>query len=215
VAQPQQWAGRHVIVTGGTSGTGLAVTGLLLAAGARVTAIGPAGRPLAQLAAGAGPGLAVAAADVSEPEQLAAAIDAGRAAHGPAGALVTCAGLAQPAYGPGLAEADRRRQLEVSYFGTLHAIRLTLPDLLRAERASITCVVPAASDSAVRSGKFAVRGLCEVLREELRPRGITVTAVCPADADPPALAAETLLAPTAARAMDHAIAGAAARAARP
>jgi 3-dehydrosphinganine reductase len=235
-----RWAGRHVIVTGGTGGIGLAATARLLAAGARVTAIGPGGRALAQLAALAEPGLAVAAADASEPEQLAAAIDAGRAAHGPAGALITCAGLARPGYLADLTEPDRRRYLEVSYFSTVHAIRLTLPDLLRAERASITCVSAAAGDSPYGSGKFAVRGLCEALRQELRPRGITVTVVLPADADLPTLAAE-LLAGTAAgralvlpgaeaaalpraastapvlaaRATDHAIARPAARAARP
>ena len=72
----QRWAGRHVVVTGGTSGIGLAAVTLLLDAGARVTA--------------------VAASDASEPERLAAAIEAGRAAYGPAAALVTCASLAAP-----------------------------------------------------------------------------------------------------------------------
>jgi 3-dehydrosphinganine reductase len=247
-----RWAGRHVIVTGGTSGIGLAATALLLAAGARVTAIGRGGRPLAGLAALAQPGLAVAAADVSEPEQLAAAIDAGRAAHGPAGALITCAGLVPPGYFRDLAEADLRRHLEVSYFGTVHAIRLTLPDLLRAEQASITCVSSAAGFLGVSGysgpSKFAIGGLCEVLRQDLLPRGITVTVVSLDDADTPVPAAVSpervardLLAGTAAgralvlpgaeaqalrwaagtapgpagRDMDHAIARAAARAARP
>jgi 3-dehydrosphinganine reductase len=194
----QRWAGRHVIVTGGTTGTGLAATALLLAAGARVTAIGPAGRPLAELAARAQPGLAVAAADASEPEQLAAAIDAGRAAHGPAGALITCADPVPLGYLANLSEADLRRHLEVSYFGAVHAIRLTLPDLLRAGQASITCVSSAAGFLGVSGytgpSKFAIGGLCEVLRQDLSARGITVTVVCLDDADSPMEAAETALA---------------------
>ncbi|HEX5291247.1 MAG TPA: SDR family NAD(P)-dependent oxidoreductase [Streptosporangiaceae bacterium] len=202
-----RWAGRHVVVTGGTSGIGLAAARLLLDAGARVTA--------------------VAAADAGEPERLAAAIEAGRAAHGPAAALVTCAGLAGPGYRTGLTGADLRRHLEASYLGTVHAIRLTLPDLLRAQRASITCAAPAAGflggtgAGARGPSKFAVGGLCEALRQGLRPRGITVTAFCPADADTSLAAARALLAGTAAgRALvspgtDHAIAGAAASAARP
>jgi 3-dehydrosphinganine reductase len=188
-----------VVVTGGTSGIGLAVAALLLDAGARVTA--------------------VAAADAGEPERLAAA--------GPAAALVTCAALAGPGYRTGLTGAGLRRHLEVGYLGTVHAIRLALPDLLRAERASITCVASAAGflggtgAGARGPSKFAVGGLCEALRQELRPRGITVTAVCPADADTPLAAARALLAGTVAGralvapATDHAIAGAAASAARP
>jgi 3-dehydrosphinganine reductase len=188
------WAGRHVIITGAASGVGLGATALLLGAGARVTAIGLADRQLAELAAPPRPGLAVAAADVSEPGQLAAAMDVGRAAHGPAGALITCAGLVPPGCCTDLTDADLRRHIEVSYFGTVHAIRLALPDLLRADRASITCVSSAAGflGASGYSGpsKFAIGGLCEVLRQDLRPRGITVTVVCLDDADTPALAAE-------------------------
>ena len=192
------WAGRHVIITGGTSGIGLAAAELLLAAGARVTAIGRADRQLAELAARPRPGLAVAAADVGEPEQLAAAMDVGRAAHGPAGALITCTGILPPGYCTGLTDADLRRHLEVSYFGTVRAIRLALPDLLRADQASITCVTSAAGflGASGYSGpsKFAIGGLCEVLRQDLLPRGITVTVACLDDADTPALAATTLTA---------------------
>jgi 3-dehydrosphinganine reductase len=207
VTDARRWAGRHVVVTGGTSGIGLAAAALLADAGARVTA--------------------VAAADAGEPERLAAAIEAGRAAHGPAAALVTCAALAAPGCRVELAGADLRRHLETGYLGTVHAIRLTLPDLLRAERASITCVASAAgflggtAAGARGPSKFAVRGLCEALRQELRPRGITVTAVCPAEADTPLAVARTLLAGTvagralAAPATDHQIAGAALSAARP
>jgi 3-dehydrosphinganine reductase len=195
-AAGERWRDRHVLVTGGTSGIGLAATQLLLAAGSRVTAVGLPDRYLDDLAASGRPGLTVAAADVTDPEQLAAALAAGRTAHGPLGALITCAGVVKPGYFTDLTDADLREHMEVNYFGTVHPIRLALPDLLQGAPASITCVSSAAGFlgvfgyGAYGPSKFAVRGLCEVLRQELRPRGITVTVVCPTDVDTPMLAGE-------------------------
>jgi 3-dehydrosphinganine reductase len=201
------WENRHVLVTGGTSGIGLATTRLLLAAGARVTALGLPDRYLDELTATAVPGLLAAPADVTDQEQLAAAFDLGRSAHGPVGALITCAGVVKPGYFTELTDADLRTHMEVNYFGTVHPIRLALPDLVRAGNASITCVSSAAGFvgvfgyGAYGPSKFAVRGLCEVLRQELRPRGVTVTVVCPTDVDTPMLAAENPAKPAELRAL--------------
>src|SRR5882757_2339434 len=54
-----------------------------------------------------------------------------------------------------------------------------------------------------RSSDLAVSGLCEVLRQELKPRGVTVTVVYPPDVDTPMLAGETLLKPPELRALSN------------
>ncbi|SFS13416.1 NAD(P)-dependent dehydrogenase, short-chain alcohol dehydrogenase family [Microbacterium sp. cf046] len=86
--------GASALVTGGASGLGLATARRLAAAGAAVTII--------DLPNSAGPeraaelGGAFAAADVTSPEQVAAAVQTA-AASGPLRVVVNCAGIAPPA----------------------------------------------------------------------------------------------------------------------
>lgn len=87
-------AGASAIVTGGASGLGNATAKRLAAAGAHVTIIdlpSSAGE-----AAAAEIGGTFAPADVTSPEQVAAAV-AEAASHGPLRVVVNCAGIAPPA----------------------------------------------------------------------------------------------------------------------
>lgn len=195
----QYWSGRHVAITGGSSGIGLATTNLALDLGARVTVLALPDDHLEQLAAStaATSGRLVAdPADVTRPDQVAGVLDRGRERHGPVGALITCAGIVRPDYFGSLSEEDFSRHMEVNFFGTLHAVREVLPDLQTAGSGSITCVSSAAGFlgvfgyGAYSPSKFAVKGLCEVLRQELRPQGVSVTVVCPQDVDTPMLEKE-------------------------
>lgn len=195
------WLGRHVVVTGGSSGIGLEITRQLLKSGARVTVLALDDRNARRLRLRGQPHLVVAAADLTDPEQVASAVQAGRAAHGGVQSLITCAGIVTPGYFHLLKDSDLRRQMEVNYFGTVHAVRHVLPDLLTHCGGSITCISSAAGllgafgYGAYSPSKFAVRGLCEVLRQEYKPHGITVTGVYPPDVDTPMLAAEQVCKP--------------------
>jgi 3-dehydrosphinganine reductase len=90
--------------------------------------------------------------------------------------------------------------MDVDYFGTVNAVRACPPDL-RAARGSITCVSSAAGFlgvfgyGAYTPSKFALTGLAEVLRQELRPAGVGVTVVFPTAVDTPMLTGETALKP--------------------
>jgi len=61
---------------------------------------------------------------------------------------------------------------------------------------NIVCVSSAAGSlgvfgySAYRPTKYAVRGLCDIIHDELRPHGVAVPCVFPSDVDTPQLAAE-------------------------
>jgi 3-dehydrosphinganine reductase len=201
------WAGRHTVVTGATSGIGLATTRSLLDAGAHVTAIGLDDDDAARLAAERHDTLLVAPADVRREEDLRTAFGQARDRFGTVRSLICCAGITKPSYFADLTADDHRRHMDVNYFGTLFAVREAIADLATAGRSSITCVSSAAGFvgvfgyGAYTPSKFAVSGLCEVLRQELKPRGITVTVVFPPDVDTPMLAGETPLKPPELRAL--------------
>ncbi|MEV6770196.1 SDR family NAD(P)-dependent oxidoreductase [Nocardia sp. NPDC051030] len=198
------WEGRHVVVTGGSSGIGLEVTRSALAAGARVSVLALGDQALTELPtrmpAAAGR-LAVIAADVSQAEQTRAAVELARERHGRIAALIVCAGIAKPDYFSRLAAEDFDKHMAVNYFGALNVIRDVLPDLRGRDRDSITVissmagVLPCFGYGAYSPSKFAVSALCEVLRQELKPTGVMVTVVLPPDVDTPQLAAEAATKP--------------------
>lgn len=86
--------GSSALITGGASGLGLATARRLTAAGAVVTIVDLPGSAGADIAAELGG--AFAAADVTDPVQVAAAVEVAAAA-GPLRVVVNCAGIAPPA----------------------------------------------------------------------------------------------------------------------
>jgi len=193
-------AGVHAIVTGGSAGIGLAVAERLAGRGARVSLIARDPDRLATAAARV-PGAATASADVTDARALASAIQALVAERGPCDVLVTSAGAAHPGYFLELDEAVFRDQMELDYFGTLHAIRAVLPSMVERRRGT---VVGISSDAgligvfgytAYGATKFAVRGLLDALRAEMRPHGVHVLCAYPPDTDTPGFEAENRLKP--------------------
>jgi 3-dehydrosphinganine reductase len=190
---------RHVIVTGGSSGIGLALVRRVLALGAKVSVVALDDGDLERLRADPPPGshpLHLAPADVSERAQAASAVVLAIERHGPADVLVTCAGVVHPGYVEDLPDAVLERDMGIDYFGTLWCIRTVLPSMLERGSGTIVCISSFAGligvfgMAAYCPPKYAVRGLCETLRTELKPRGIHVASVYPTDTDTPGLAAE-------------------------
>ncbi|MCB2222865.1 MAG: SDR family oxidoreductase [Actinobacteria bacterium] len=193
------FGGRHAVVTGGSSGIGLATVRMLVADGARVSVIALDDGYLAALAADPPTGehpVHLEAADVSDRAQAEAAVTACVAAHGPCDVLITCAGIVLPGYFEDLDVAEFEREMAVNYLGTLYAVKAVVPSMLERGGGAIACIsstaglIPVFGYTAYGPTKYAVRGLCEILRNEMKPRGITVSAVYPSDVDTPQLAFE-------------------------
>jgi len=190
----------HVVITGGSSGIGLEVARQVVARGARVSIVARDHARLADVAAAVG-ARATAAADVADRDALRQAIDTVVARAGPCDVLVTAAGSSHPGYFEELPDAVFRDQMDVDYFGTLHAIRAVVPSMIERGRGHVVTISSTAGligvfgYSAYGPAKYAVRGLAETLRPELAPHGIVVACVYPPDTRTPGFDAENALKP--------------------
>lgn len=202
--------GAHVLVTGGSSGIGLAFVRRVLDLGARVTVLAHDGPHLTATEAelrDRGARHVVERADVADQAQVTAAVARATETLGPCDVLLTSAGIAHPGYFEQLDDEIFRRTMEVDYFGTLHAVRAVVPSMIERRSGSIVGVSSAAGLVGIfgytpyAPAKFAVRGLLEALRCELAPYGVHVGCVCPPDTRTPQLDYEDQFKPAETRAI--------------
>ncbi|KMS71247.1 hypothetical protein ACM01_27985 [Streptomyces viridochromogenes] len=201
----------HAIVTGGSSGIGLATARLLAGRGAKVSLIARGKERLE--AAAKEVGAAARVADVADRAAVTRAVAELEQEQGrPCDVLVASAGLARPGHFLELQDDVFRQMIDVDYFGTLHALRAVVPGMVERGQGSVVAVSSAAGligiygYSAYGPAKFAVRGLMESLRAELTPRGLHVGVVFPPDVDTPQLAEENRWKPPETRAIGGTIA---------
>jgi 3-oxoacyl-[acyl-carrier protein] reductase len=186
-AETRSLADDVIAITGATSGIGAAAARQLVAAGAKVALGARHGDRLAAMVEELGADHAVAiVSDVRRPADDQALVDAAKARFGKLTGLVANAGIG--AYGSILDHDDEllTRMIETNYSGTVWAIRSAVPALLESGGGDIVIVASVAGlrggeDEAVYAGtKSAQVGLAGSLDRELRPKGIRVTAICPA-----------------------------------
>lgn len=182
--------GRTALVTGASSGIGLAVARRLAEAGAWVGLVGRSAEPLARAAAETG-GHGIRA-DVSTAEGVHTLAAYLGEVLGDAPDLVV---MAAGAFA--LARLDRTdpeeldRMLGTNLRGPLLLVRAFLPAMLRRGSGHFVTVGSVAGraafpeNGAYAASKFGVRGLHEVLRAEVRGTGVRATLVEPAATDTP------------------------------
>lgn len=191
-----------MLVTGGSSGIGLAIARQVLERGARVSLVArdvhrlATAEDLLEAAVGDPTRVAAEPADVTDRDAVERALGLLLAQFGPVDVLVANAGAAHPGHFEDLPIDVFRAQMELNYFGTLHPIRAVVPSMIERGRGHLMLVSSAAGlvgvygYSAYSPAKFAVRGLAETLRAELKPHGIFVGCAYPPDTDTPGLARE-------------------------
>lgn len=201
----------HVLITGGSRGIGLAAAERALDRGARVSIVARDTERLAQAAdaleerAGDATRVCAEPADVTDREAFETALSLLIAQLGPVDVLVTNAGGARPGHFEELPAEVFEEQMALNYFGTLHPVRAVVPSMIERGRGHLMLVSSAAGIvgvygySAYAPAKFAVRGLAETLRAELKPHGIVVGCAFPPDTDTPGLDAESSTKPEATR----------------
>lgn len=201
---------QHAIVTGGSSGIGKAIAKQLASEGANVSIIArtqerlrAAQLEIEQVRRREDQNVLALVADVSDRAAAEQAIQSAIEQLGPPAVLITSAGIAYPGHFQDIPIETFERTISVNYFGTLYCIRAALP-AMRSQKKGEICMISSGAGlvglygySAYGPSKFAVRGLAESLRAELKPMGISVSVAYPPDTDTPQLVEEEKTKPAA------------------
>ncbi len=201
MAKTSPFTNKLALITGGSSGIGLALAKGLAAQGARVWITGRRKDALTaaalevERAAGRTPRLFPA--DVSDSAQVEALLAELTRQDGLPDLVINSAGVTHPGYVQDLPLEIFRQMMEINYFGTVNVVKAVLPGMLARRSGQIVNISSGAGFlgvfgySAYGASKYAVRGFSDVLRAEMKPHGIRVSIVFPPDTDTPQLAYET------------------------
>jgi len=185
--------GHAAIVTGAASGLGAATARALAAAGAKVALLDLNAEDAGALADELG-GVAIGC-DVASAESVEEAIEAARAAHGPARILVSCAGIAPPKKIVGRDGAQPldvfARVININLIGTFNVMRLAAADMVgldaldTGERgviintSSIAAFEGQIGQAAYAASKGGVASMTLPAARELAKSGVRVLAIAP------------------------------------
>ena len=176
------------LVTGGSSGIGLAVARMLHDEGYELTL---AARRQERLEAAAGElGAQAVVADVRKEDECERVVSTHRERFGSLDVLVNSAGVGVSSRVEDLRTKDLDLQLDVNLRGLLLVTRAALP-LLKESRglvvnlASLAGTVPGPGLSVYAATKAAVISLTRSLNAELEADGVRATALCPGFVDTP------------------------------
>jgi NAD(P)-dependent dehydrogenase (short-subunit alcohol dehydrogenase family) len=180
-----QLTGRVVLVTGASSGVGLATTRFLVREGARVLACARDLERLRQNVEGLdGPGeVHSVACDVTDRAQVEAMVEAGAGVFGGLDAVVCNAGRSLMASISETSDESIREELELKVFGAWNVIRAARPQLAASDAASVVVVnailarQPEVRLAITSAARAALLNLTRTLSQELGPEGIRVNSV--------------------------------------
>ncbi len=179
----------HVLITGASRGIGAAAARLFAGAGWSVALNYRNSREealsLAEELSAAGGSAAAIRADVSDPAQAAALVEAAQAA-GPLDALVCCAGVALPQkLLTDVSDEEWRRVMGTDLDGMFYVLRAAVPGFVRRKAGSIVTVssmwgvTGGSCEVPYSAAKAGVIGLTRALAKELGPSRIRVNCVAP------------------------------------
>ena len=175
---------RVVLITGASSGIGAATARAASAAGARLVLAARRLDRVEALAAELGGAVAVRA-DVTDPEQVRAVVEAGVAAHGRIDVLVNNAGQGLHAPLEEVRAEDFRAVLDLNVVAPLVALQAVLPGMRAQGGGSVVNVSSGTSRmvlpgvGAYAASKSALNALSAVARAELAADGIVVSTLYP------------------------------------
>jgi NAD(P)-dependent dehydrogenase (short-subunit alcohol dehydrogenase family) len=196
--------GRTALVTGGASGLGRATVEGIVASGGSAVIVDLPSSEGAQLAGELGEAAAFAAADVTDPDEVQAAVDLAVERFGGLHVAVSCAGIATAMRtvgrdGPHDLGAFRR-VVEVNLIGTFNVTRLAAARMVDQDpidggergvivnTASIAAFDGQVGQAAYAASKGGVASLTLTIARDLAGRGVRCVTIAPGTFDTPMLA---------------------------
>ncbi len=196
------------LITGGSSGIGLALAKELAQAGTNLCLLARDEAKLQQAKEAISSQkkqndqwITTISCDITDYDSLQSALDKFIETQGLPDLVINSAGVTYPGYFQDLDVDIFHWLMDINYYGTLHVLKTVVPKMI--DRGSGTLVnissqagfVGVFGYSGYGASKYAVRGLSDVLRAELKPLGIQVSVVFPPDTQTPQLEFEEPLKP--------------------
>ena len=205
VTSENYWHGKKALITGGSSGIGLAVARSLAERGAHVwlLARGEEGlkSALESLKYHEVQHCGTISADVTDWVQVSSAVAQVESEIGVPDLVVNAAGVAPPGYFQDLSVEIFHWMMDVNYYGTVYVCKAVVPGMVARGSGHIVNISSGAvfigryGYTAYGATKYAVQGFTNFLRSEMKPLGIDVSIVFPPDTDTPQLTYEKELQP--------------------
>jgi 3-dehydrosphinganine reductase len=196
------------LVTGGSSGIGLALAKGIAAQGGNVAILArhkelleSAEKEIRSARMDPSQQVYSIAADITDAAKLSVSLTKFKVDIGIPDIVINSAGVAHPGKFTALEPEIFRWMMDVNYFGTVNVLKILLPDIQQRHSGNIVNISSIAGFigvygySAYGASKYAIRGLSDVLRSELKPYGVKVSVVFPPDTQTPQLEYESKIKP--------------------
>lgn len=204
-----EFSGKNVFITGGSSGIGLALAKLLAAQGANITILARREDQIKKAVAEVrshciNPDQIIftLSGDVGNLEIIWPLLVEYEKKYGTPDFLINSAGITYPGKFSVLPPEIFRDLANINYLGTVYVSRAFVNGMIRRGNGWIVNISSMAGFigtygySGYGASKYAVRGFSDVLRAELKPRGVKVSVVYPPDTLTPQLEFEKDLKPS-------------------
>ena len=187
-----------VIITGGSSGLGRALANRIVPAGAHVALVARDKKKLETvkeelilLRKEPDQIIDIFSCDVSDETATRKTFQEIAQSLGDPDILINSAGILREGYFEKIPSETFREVMEINFFGIIHAIQAVLPYFKKKRGGRIVNIASLGGKmgsfgyTAYCSAKFALVGLTETLRAELKPEKIILHLVCPGEFDSP------------------------------
>lgn len=199
---------QHAVITGGSSGIGKAIAHRLWQQGYSLTLMARREAPLTEaknelirLTQDSYQQVETIAVDVSQEAPLKVALNHATHAVGPIDLLVNSAGICTPGHFIDQTVKTMEHTMAVNFFGSLYASHTVIPMMIERQQGQIVFIssgvglIGLYGYSSYCPSKFAIRGLAESLRAEMKPQGVQISIVYPPDTETPQLIRENAIKP--------------------